>query len=185
MALADSLSLDPHKWLYQPFETGCVLVRNGAHLRTTFRLLPDYLQDVHRHSEEVNYTDLGIQLTRSFRALKVWLSFKMFGLAAYRESIARGFHLAELAEKRLREMPEWEISSPAQMAVVCFRYKPGDDALHSRVVEAMLDDGFALCTSTTLRGRTVLRMCTINPRTTEEDILETLARIEMLLAEVS
>jgi len=178
LALADSLSLDPHKWLYQPFETGCVLVRQGSHLRSTFRLLPDYLQDVHRHSEEVHYTDLGIQLTRSFRALKLWLSFKMFGVAAFREAIARGFRMAEFAEQCLREMPDWEISSPARMAVVCFRYKRGDDALHAKLVEATLQDGFALCTSTTLRGRTVLRMCTINPRTTEQDIGDTLARID-------
>lgn len=185
LALADSLSLDPHKWLYQPFETGCVLIRDGSHLRNTFRLLPDYLQDVHRNTEEVNYTDLGIQLTRSFRALKVWLSFKMFGVAAFRESIARGFRMAELAEQQLRKMPDWEISSPAQMAVVCFRYKPGDDAFHARLVDAMLADGFALCTSTNLRGRTVMRMCTINPRTTEQDILDTLARIEKLAAQIS
>ena len=180
MELADSLSLDPHKWLYQPFETGCVLVRRGEHLKATFRLLPDYLQDVHRHSEEVNYTDLGIQLTRSFRALKLWLSFKVFGVAAFRESIARGFRMAEIAEQRLRAMPDWEVSSPAQLAVVCFRYVRGDDACHAALVEAMLEDGFALCTSTTLRGRTVLRMCTINPRTTEEDILRTLERIDEL-----
>jgi glutamate/tyrosine decarboxylase-like PLP-dependent enzyme len=179
--LADSLSLDPHKWLYQPFETGCVLVRQGSHLRNTFRLLPDYLQDVHRHGEEVNYTDLGIQLTRSFRALKLWLSFKVFGIAAFRESISRGFRMAELAEATLGKMPDWEISSPARMAVVCFRYKPGDDALHARLVEAMLRDGFALCTSTNLRGRTVLRMCTINPRTTEEDIVQTLLRIDQMV----
>jgi glutamate/tyrosine decarboxylase-like PLP-dependent enzyme len=154
-----------------------VLVRLGEHLKATFRLLPDYLQDVHRHSEEVNYTDLGIQLTRSFRALKLWLSFKVFGVAAFRESIARGFRMAEIAEQRLRAMPDWEVASPAQMAVVCFRYVRGDDACHAALVEAMLEDGFALCTSTTLRGRTVLRMCTINPRTTEEDVLRTLERI--------
>lgn len=185
LPLADSLSLDPHKWLYQPFETGCVLIRQGAHLRSTFRLMADYLQDVHRHSEEVNYTDLGIQLTRSFRALKVWFSFKMFGVASFRESISRGFRMAELAEHHLREMPNWEVSSPAQMAVVCFRYRRGDDALHAKLVEAMLDDGFALCTSTTLRGRTVLRMCTINPRTTERDIIDTLDRIDKLAARSS
>ena len=185
LSLADSLSLDPHKWLYQPFETGCVLVRNGAQLRATFRLLPDYLQDVHRHSEEVNYTDLGIQLTRSFRALKLWLSFKVFGVAAFREAISRGFHLAELAEHRLSEMEGWEISSRAQMAVVCFRYIRGDDTLHLDLVEAMLQDGFALCTSTNLRGKTVLRMCTINPRTTDEDILETLTRIDRMAARLA
>ncbi len=180
LPLADSLSLDPHKWLYQPFECGCVLLRRGVELRATFRLMPDYLQDVHRNSEEVNYTDLGIQLTRNFRALKLWLSFKVFGVGAFRESISRGFRMAELAESRLRGMPDWQIESPARMAVVCFRHKRGDDEFHGRLVDAMLVDGFALCTSTTLRGRTVLRMCTINPRTTEDDIIQTIEKIDAL-----
>ena len=182
LALADSLSIDPHKWLFQPFETGCVLVRAGAQLRDTFRMLPDYLQDVHRNGEEVNFTDLGIQLTRSFRALKLWLSFKVFGIEAFREAILRGFQLAEFAESKLREMPDWEIVSPAQMAVVCFRYRNAGDAAHSSIVDAMLKDGFALLTSTALRGRTVLRMCTINPRTTESDIEQTLVRLDKLAA---
>lgn len=180
LALADSLSLDPHKWLFQPFETGCVLVRNGGQLRNTFRILPDYLQDVHRNTDEINFTDLGIQLTRSFRALKVWLSFKVFGVGAFREAIAHGLRLAELAEARLREMADWEIVSPAQMAVVCFCYRRGDDAFHAAMVEAMLEDGFALATSTVLGGRTVLRMCTINPRTTEADVEMTIGRMDAL-----
>ncbi|MGI8960320.1 MAG: pyridoxal phosphate-dependent decarboxylase family protein [Bryobacteraceae bacterium] len=182
LALADSLSLDPHKWLFQPFETGCVLVRDGTHLRNTFRILPDYLQDVHRNQEEINFTDLGIQLTRSFRALKVWLSFKVFGIAAFRAAIERGFRLAELAEAKLREMQNWEIVSPAQMAVICFRYRGSDDASHALIVDAMLKDGFALVTSTALRGRTVLRMCTINPRTTDSDIELTLEKLDRLAA---
>src|SRR5262249_19590415 len=66
----DSLSLDPHKWWFQPYEIGCVLVRNGHHLREAFRILPEYLKDVDRAAEEVNFCDYGIQLTRSFRALK-------------------------------------------------------------------------------------------------------------------
>ena len=180
MDLADSLSLDPHKWLFQPFETGCLLVREGSQLGDTFRIHPSYLQDVHRHTDEIHFTDLGIQLTRSFRALKVWLSFKVFGIAAFREAISHGFRMAELAESRLHQMPDWEVVSPAAMAVVCFRYKPGDDELHARMVEAMLQDGFALATSTALHGRTVLRMCTINPRTTAEDISRTLERIDSL-----
>src|SRR5581483_10331029 len=184
LELADSLSLDPHKWLYQPFGDGCVLLRRGEELMATFRILPDYLQDVHRNHEEINYTDMGIELSRGFRALKLWMSIKTFGLAAFRESIGRAFRLAQLAERTLREIPDWEISSPAQMAVVCFRYRRGDDALHARVVEAMLEDGYALCTSTTLRGRTVLRMCTINPLTTEDDIITTVRHVNELALRV-
>ena len=106
----------------------------------------------------------------------------MFGIAAFRAAIARGFGLAELAEARLREMPEWEIVSPAQMAVICFRHRRSDDAAHASFVDAMLKDGSALATSTMLRGRTVLRMCTINRRTTESDIELTLEKLDSLAA---
>lgn len=180
MQLADSLSLDPHKWLFQPFEIGCVLVRDMAQLRDTFRILPEYLKDTHQYSEEFNFTDYGLQLTRSFRALKLWMSIKVFGLASFRAAIEHGFVLAEFTEACLRAMPGWEIVTPANMAVVCFRYSSGSNAFHLRLVQALLDDGFALITSTILRGRTVLRTCTINPRTTEADIRSTLERLDLL-----
>src|SRR5205085_5003456 len=88
---ADSLTLDPHKWLFQSFECGCVLVRDAALLKSAFQIKPDYLRDVHRSLEEFNPCDYGVQLTRSFRALKVWLSLQTFGVAAFRDAIARGF----------------------------------------------------------------------------------------------
>src|SRR5438046_10024589 len=94
----DSISLDPHKWLFPSFECGCVLVRDAARLKSAFQIKADYLRDVYRETEEINPCDYGIQLTRSFRALKVWLSLQTFGLAAFREAITRGFELAELAE---------------------------------------------------------------------------------------
>ncbi len=178
--LADSLSLDPHKWLFQPFEIGCVLVRDLAQLRDTFRILPEYLKDTHQDSEDFNFTDYGLQLTRSFRALKLWMSIQVFGMASFRAAIQRGFVLAEFTEACLREMPGWEIVTPANMAVVCFRYSAGSDAFHLRLVQALLDDGSALITSTVLRGRTVLRTCTINPRTTQADIRTTLERLDFL-----
>ena len=187
---ADSLSLDPHKWLFQSFETGCVLVRDRARLLETFQVMPEYLRDTHGGLEEVNFGNYGVQLTRSFRALKLWLSLKTFGLAAFRQAIARGLRLAELAERALRASPAWEIVTPARLAVVTFRYRadglPLDevDALQGRMVEAMMEEGHALATSTVLRGRPVLRLCTINPRTTDEDIAETVRRLEAIGREV-
>ena len=178
--MADSLSLDPHKWLFQPFEIGCVLVREVVHLRDTFLILPEYLKDTHQYSDEFNFTDYGLQLTRGFRALKLWMSIKVFGMAAFRAAIERGFELAEFTEARLRKMPGWEIVTPAQMGIVCFRFEGADDAAHLGLVQSILKDGFALITSTVLRGRTVLRMCTINPRTSEADIEDTLDRLDCL-----
>jgi aromatic-L-amino-acid/L-tryptophan decarboxylase len=176
---ADSISLDPHKWLFQSFECGCVLVRDAALLKSAFQIKPDYLRDVHRIVEEFNPCDYGVQLTRSFRALKVWLSLETFGVAAFREAISRGFALAELAERELRARAGWEILSPAQMATVCFRFG-SDEEKQTALVEAMLRDSFALLTSTTLKGITALRLCTINPRTTEQDIIDTVKRLDHL-----
>jgi glutamate/tyrosine decarboxylase-like PLP-dependent enzyme len=180
LELADSLSLDPHKWLFQPFEIGCVLVRDLVHLRDTFLILPEYLKDTHQYSAEFNFTDHGLQLTRGFRALKLWMSIKVFGMAAFRAAVERGFALAEFTAARLREMPGWQIVTPAHMGIVCFRYAGADDATHRRLVQSILRDGIALITSTVLGGRTVLRTCTINPRTTERDIEETLDTLDRL-----
>ena len=182
----DSLSLDPHKWLFQPIEIGCVLVRDRRLLHEAFTIHPEYLQDVHRDREAVNFCDHGIQLTRGFRALKLWMSIQVFGMDAFRRAVDRGFDLAELAERILRESPRWEVTTPAQMAVVTFRYViPGKteeelDALQTRIVDGLRAEGFALATSTRLRGRTALRLCTINPRTTDEDIRATIEHMARL-----
>jgi glutamate/tyrosine decarboxylase-like PLP-dependent enzyme len=177
IARADSISLDPHKWLFQSFECGCVLVRDVALLKSAFQIKPDYLRDVHRNVEEFNPGDHGVQLTRSFRALKVWLSLQTFGVAAFREAITRGFELAEIAERELRARKGWEILSPAQLATVCFRFGKSDE-VQTQLVDLMMKDGYALLTSTELRGIASLRLCTINPRTTEQDIVETVSRLD-------
>ncbi len=179
---ADSLSLDPHKWLFQSMECGCVLLRDAELLKAAYRIMPEYLADVHRNVAEVNPCDYGIQLTRSFRALKLWMSIQYFGLDAFRAAIERGFELAEFAEQKLRAMPAWEIVTPAAMGIVTF-HRPGTD--YAKLHEAMLEDGFALATSTVLKGRTVLRFCCINPRTTEDDIERTIQRIDALCTSIA
>ena len=97
LELADSVTLDPHKWLYQPIECGCVLVREGALLQRAFEIEQDYMADAAGAGGEVNFGDLGLQLTRGFRALKVWLSVSLFGAAAFRAAIDDALDLAELA----------------------------------------------------------------------------------------
>ena len=126
---------------------------------------------------EVNFRDRSVQLTRGGRALKLWLSIRVFGLAAFRDAIARGIALAEHAEALLRERPGWEVVSPAQLAIVCFR-RDGDDELQTHIAEAMVADGFAAPSTTEVGGRVALRMCTINPPTTFADIDATIERME-------
>ena len=174
---ADSLVLDPHKWLFQPYEAGCVLVREPGLLERTFALSGVYLRDT--EGGEVDFRDRSVQLTRTSRALKLWLSIRIFGLAAFREAVAHGIALAEHAEALLRSRPGWEVVSPAQLAIVCFR-REGDDAHQTAIAEAMVRDGFAAPSTTVLGGRVALRLCTINPRTTFDDIERTVERMEAL-----
>ena len=187
---ADSLALDAHKWLFQPIECGVVLVRERRWLAETFKEQPEYLKDVEQTSEEINFMYQGIQLTRQFRALKLWMSFKVFGLDAISDAIALGFENAELAERLLRQAGCWEIVTPAQMAIVTFRYKPanGDETLANRVthelVGRLLEDGFAFASGTQLREKTVMRMCANNPRTTPDDLIETVELMGRLAAEL-
>jgi aromatic-L-amino-acid/L-tryptophan decarboxylase len=172
---ADSLVLDPHKWLFQPYEVGCVLVREPGLLERTFALSSAVLRDT--LGPEVNFRDRSVQLSRGGRALKLWLSIRVFGLAAFRDAIARGIALAEHAEAVLRERPGWQVVTRAQLAIVCFR-RDGDDALQSRIADAMVAGGYAAPSTTEIGGRVALRMCTINPRTTEEDVETTIDRME-------
>ncbi len=184
LGYVDSLSLDPHKWLFQPYEIGCVLVRKTHWLKETFHILPEYLKDIAKGEEEINFCDYGIQLTRSFLALKLWMSLKIFGIEAFRTAVARGFALAELAEETLRKSASWQVVTAAQMGIVTFRFVREGwtptklDAINQRIVDEMIANGFAMISTTSLKGRIVLRLCTINPRITEEDVRETIRRLE-------
>ena len=138
MERADSLAIDPHKWLFQPYEAGAVLVREPGLLERTFSLSGEYLRDT--FGGEVNFRDRGIQLTRGMRALKLWLRVQVFGLDAFRAAVAHGIALAEHAEAVLRARPGWEIVTPAQLGIVCFA-REGDD--ESRISAATVRDGYA------------------------------------------
>src|SRR3712207_675667 len=136
-------------------------------------MFPEYLRDV--GGEEVHFRDRGPQLTRGSRALKLWLSVQVFGLDAFRAAVARGVELAEVAERAIAATPGLEVVTPAQLGIVTFAVPEPD-----RVAERMAADGYALPSTMVLGGRTVLRLCTINPRTTDEEIRETVARIGAL-----
>ena len=173
----DSVALDPHKWLFVPFECGSLLVRDPAHLRAAFQVLPDYLRDVAAGENGVNFADYGEQLTRQSRALKVWLGIRYFGLAAIRAEIDRAMDLAVHAETCVRKQPLLEVMAPAQLGVLCFRVRPAGvddpatlDALNERVNSAIGAGGRYLISSTRLRGVFTLRMCILSFRTTAEDV---------------
>lgn len=173
----------PAQWLFQPYECGVLLVRRAGALAWAFALHPEYLADVAGDEGAVNFFNRGVQLTRGFRALKLWMTIRTFGMAALREAVERGMGLAVEAEAMLRERG-WRIVTPAQPAIVSFRrHEPGLDAAasarrHARVVAELQRDGTAAISSTVLGGETVLRLCTINPRTTSEDLRLTIDALE-------
>ena len=191
---ADSVTLDPHKWLFQPYELGCLLVRDASVLRKAFRVddedHADYLEDVVRHVQhEMNFYECGIQLTRSFKALKLWLSMRAFGLGEFRRGIEIGFEMADHAERTLRAAGTWEIVTPSQMGIVTFRWRDASksaaqiDAITRATVDLMREDGYALVMSTALSGRPVLRLCPINPGTDAGEIEETIRRLSRFSAQ--
>jgi aromatic-L-amino-acid decarboxylase len=174
--LADSVTLDPHKWLYQPFECGSLLVRDGRLLHKAFEIAPEYLKDTMEH-EEVNFADRGLQLSRASRALKVWLSVSFFGAGAFRDAIDRTLDLAALAEQHVRETDELELISPASLGVIGFRRKgaPGEDEpvvgrRNAALVSAFERTGRGLVSSTRLHGRYAIRLCVMNHTSTEDDV---------------
>ncbi|MGZ6669214.1 MAG: aminotransferase class V-fold PLP-dependent enzyme [Solirubrobacteraceae bacterium] len=174
---ADSVTLDPHKWLYQPFECGCVLVRDGELLRRAFEVVPDYLKDAVPNAGEVNFSDLGFQLTRSSRALKLWLSLSYFGVDSFREAIDRSLDLAAEAERIVTREPDLELMSPAQLGIVCFRRRVAraekewqSARLNAALVGRFEQSGLGLVSSTVLDGRYAIRLCILNHTTTQADV---------------
>lgn len=173
---ARSVTLDPHKWLFQPYEIGCLLVRDPSDLEAVLGLEAAYFRDHERERDAVDFKNRGLQLTRSFKALKLWMSVRTFGMDAFRRAIEHGIDLAETAEQELRRRPGWRVVTPASLAVLTFRCEPDGlaeaaaDGLQRRLAAELAQSGLAMLNTTVIRGRVVLRMCTINPRTTEDDV---------------
>ena len=153
-------------------------MREPGLLEQVFSLDGHYLRDT--QGGGVNFRDRGPELTRGARGLKLWLSVRTFGLGAFREAIAHGIALAEHAEAQLRVRDGWEVVTPASLGVVTFVRADLDDDGHTRLSAATVEDGYAAPSTTVVEGRVVLRLCTINPRTTFEEIDATIARMEAL-----
>ena len=187
---ADSISVDPHKWLFQPYEAGCILVRDVGALERAFSIQHDVMQDSVWGAKHANMADYGFQLSRSFRALKIWMSIQTFGMAAFRAAIENGLDLASRAADYARESSTLELVSES-LGMVCFRVNPGGLAenalagMNRKVLASMFWDAQAFLSSTMVNKRFVLRLCIVNHNTTWDDVRETLAAVERLAAEVS
>ena len=177
---ADSITLDPHKWFAETFEAGGLLVRRGDLLGQAFTLRPEYMQDVVPQSDEINFCDQGIALTRRFRALKIWFSIKILGVAWFRRLIEHCCALADYAQALLEQTGCFEITSGRQLSIVCFRYRSEKEGIQEAIAEELLRSGRGFLSTTRLHGRTTLRLCFVNWRTTAADAEETVAALQRL-----
>lgn len=180
---ADSITIDPHKWMFQPYEIGCLLVRDSFHLKEAFKVTAEYLDVLENNGEQTNFCDHGVQLTRGFRALKFWMSLKTFGLKNMRAAIDKGIDNAILVQQLLEKDDCWEVITPATNGVINFRYKadePLPENFHNHLSREIIMDGFSMITPTRIGEQQVLRICAINPRTTAQDFEETLRRIKVM-----
>jgi aromatic-L-amino-acid/L-tryptophan decarboxylase len=185
---ADSIAIDPHKWWFQPYGAGCVLVRDAALLRDAYTLHSEVLTET-RAGEPVNFYDYGPELTRSFRALKLWMSLQVFGLDAFSAAVQHGIRLADVAERLIDAHDDWQVVTRAQLGIVTFRPRlprrseAEVDDVTRRIATASLDRGHALVLTTEVGGRAVLRLCTTHPETTPADLSGTLDHLTGLLAD--
>jgi glutamate/tyrosine decarboxylase-like PLP-dependent enzyme len=200
---ADSIALDPHKWLYIPYEAGCVLVKNPADLRDTFFMQATYLHSKKSQSPSNEYLDLSdysLQLSRQFRALKIWMSLKQYGTKKYERLINQNIHLAQYLEALVNESTDFQAITSTNLSIFCFRYIPKDlnkeykrlnknkqkqidkylNRLNQEIIEKMIKDSSTLIYSTILNDIFALRVCIINYRTTKQDILDILTFLRKL-----
>ena len=175
---ADSVVVNPHKWLFVPLDFSTLYTRHPAALRAVFALTPEYLRGDAAGSDAgaaVDYMDYGIQLGRRFRALKAWMALRAFGRSGLESRIREHCRLARVFAERVEREPGFELAAEQSMAVVCFRCttesSPGDaDRLNEAIVERVNASGRAYLTHTRLRGRTVMRVGFGNVLTTEEHV---------------
>ena len=180
LARADSAVLNPHKWLYVPVEAACILVRDPDALRDTFHVTADYLREPESASDgQLDFKDYGPQLTRSFRALKVWMTFKAYGARALRDAIEGNLAVMRHLAARIDASEDFVRLAPVPLSTVCFQYRPASpgrdateewvDALNARLPAALERDGRVFLSATRIAGRPALRACTVNHRVREED----------------
>jgi glutamate/tyrosine decarboxylase-like PLP-dependent enzyme len=180
MERADSLALDLHKWMYMPYEIGCVLVRNEEEHRKTFSLMPVYLThgdgDKGLSGEDLPWLqDYGFQLSRGFRALKAWMSLKEHGALKYGRLIQQNIDQAHYLAELVVAAPELELVAPVTLNVVCFRYigtnqdKVNLDELNKQIVTELQEGGVVVVSGSIVNGKYILHVANVNHRTLQGD----------------
>jgi len=177
MERADSLAFDLHKWMYLPYEAGCLLVKNKAAHEKAFAVVPTYLAPHDRGlmAGPPWFANYGLQLSRGFRALKIWLAFKSHGIDKFRRLIHQNILQARYLAQLVKENPQLELTAPVPLNIVCFRFtaaqlnEAGHNELNRQILMELHERGIAVPTSTILHGKYVLRAAITNHRSSKED----------------
>jgi aromatic-L-amino-acid/L-tryptophan decarboxylase len=178
LGLADSLSLDPHKWLYQPLDCGCLLYRDSAAAHKAFAHSGDYARSLTADSiEGFSFFEESVELSRRFRALKLWFSLRYHGLESFRNSIRKDLAQAHRLQTAISAQPCLQLMAPVELSAVCFRYvrdvgQRDDelDRLNSEILRRVIQRGRIYLSNATLHSKFCLRACIVNHRTTDSDI---------------
>jgi glutamate/tyrosine decarboxylase-like PLP-dependent enzyme len=188
MQRADSLTLDPHKWMYTGMGIGCVFVRDERWMQATFTAEGGYLRDVGR--DQLNFFDRGPELSRPARVLSAWMVLKCAGLDELRRQVEWDLDLAALAADRIDEDPRLEVVCRPELSTFAFRHTAlegeSEEARGRRdaqLVQRVLDDGGLLVSSTHLHGRSAVRFVVMNHRSSEAEVLRSVARLRELVVE--
>jgi glutamate/tyrosine decarboxylase-like PLP-dependent enzyme len=183
LSAADSLSLDPHKWLYQPLDCGVLLFRDAGAARSAFCYSGDYAKSLATDPlEAFAFFDESLELSRRFRALKLWLSLRYHGLDAFRDAIRADLRHARQLAERISATPALELAAPVELSAVCFRWRhEGTEAdanrLNAAILQRVIERGRVYLSNATLGGRFVLRACFVNHRTTDADVEEVVPEV--------
>ena len=177
MERSDSLAFDMHKWMYIPYEAACTLVRNKETHYKAFSLQADYLQHEKRGMAggDIWFSDYGVELSRGFKALKIWMSLKENGIKKYGRMITQNVEQVQYLKRLVMENPKLELTAPAPLNILCFRYKGNLNdneklnALNKELLFQLHESGVALPSYTTLKGKYSLRVANTNHRTLKED----------------
>jgi len=179
MNQADSLSLDPHKWLYQPLDCGCLLYRDRAAAQKTFSYTGDYAKSLLEDPvESFSFFDETLELSRRFRALKLWLSLRFHGLNAFRQQIENDLEMASHLKGLVARAPDLELMAPVPLSAVCFRFVPASQPLRDpqlddfnlKILNRVQRGGRVFISNATIHGSFALRACIVNHRTTRPDV---------------
>lgn len=173
---SDSLSWDGHKWLFQTYSCGIILVQNRQHLYDSFHTNPEYLKAVEGSLKEANFWDLGMEMTRPARGIKLWYTLQAIGLDVISEAIDWGFALAEYFAALFQKAPDWQIISGPHMSIVNVRFAPYNwsaaqlDAAQEYLCQKAFEKGYSTYITTELNGQKVIRFCACHPQLTKEEV---------------